>query len=566
MVIHPIGIVAKCIYVFGTLLSLLLCLLIPVVPPIIANPNDDSLSVGIQDVVLEESGKQFIVRAFYPLDKNHPSYKKGSIVRYLCITTLFCVGSTVFHFADRSAILESCLLFTIPFFGTYLIQQILEIKDNVQYSAFIPEGFPVVSAIATFAELPFFIFTHMTLMKIHCQEDAPISKDAKHIVLFYPGLAGLRATHASICMNAAYAGYFVLCIESGDGTPALSILPDGTHVPYRIFAEYLKETKYPKTMEVGDRWRYDQTIIRIKESKVIMDFLKSCQNFAKSIHLGYMNENSFHPMQLFHSIVWSSTLHYSKHVQKSLFWNSLICHHFKNLNPILMGHSFGGATVMNLMSDEGDVAKQFRSLYPIAGAICHDPWTESPLPPEVKYRPHDTITEFPVLILVAEHFQHGPEYNIVNSCRHVIHVKIEDAGHHSYNEFAFASPIIGVRVGNIGRQDTLTLLNNINYLSIFFMNQIRQHFGTNDAEYENSNFSPESSKCEQSKFAKSSEKSSNIELFINDDKTSIEDSCILNTVSGEAWQNLYYKRKVDLSPCVDTIRNIPTFRLLMFKP
>ena len=50
-----------------------------------------------------------------------------------------------------------------------------------------------------------------------------------------------------------------------------------------------------------------------------------------------------------------------------------------HISPFLMGHSFGGATVLHLMADESMEAIKFRKLFPIAGSVIHDPLTVIPL-------------------------------------------------------------------------------------------------------------------------------------------------------------------------------------------
>jgi hypothetical protein len=48
-------------------------------------------------------------------------------------------------------------------------------------------------------------------------------------MLYFPGLCSLRVTHMSFILNAVKQGYFVLCLESTDLTPAACVAPPFSH-------------------------------------------------------------------------------------------------------------------------------------------------------------------------------------------------------------------------------------------------------------------------------------------------------------------------------------------------
>ena len=515
--LDAVSIVARVLFAFAMVLSLFLCYQIPASPPIVADEDSDRLEVGIQDIVLSnpQSNARFIVRAYYPIDqevltvsKKRPFINDISLL-LMCLTGIF--GITI---SDPTAILESSIIWTI-FALLFITQKCIEYYENTQFSNYYPEGSSVLAAMAKFGSMPYIIMSHMCLTKLHVMEDAPISNKAKQIVLFYSGLAGVRGTHASICMKAASEGYFVMCMESSDRTPILSIIPPlvgnpnttstearggsgagegqagtkgdttstearggsgaadssagtkgeitgtvGEGTPksgsssgtggggkgayekrgYEYVSMRNEEIGHKMSEEEAEAWRYEQLCTRTRESIVMMDFLKHVTATAgvqsttptstdtttatttqyldsngNAIYLGYQ---SAHPWTLAALLLpfKSSQLHWSTDVSKSLFWQSLTRHTFANLTPYLLGHSFGGSTVLNILNDSGADAVRFRSLYPISAVVAQDPWTPV-LSNSVKYIAKDSVA-IPCMIMYAQFFESFKEYDIITGKRY----------------------------------------------------------------------------------------------------------------------------------------------------
>ena len=597
LAVTNIGVTGKVIYIFALLLSLALCLLIPVIPPIKSNPENDELNVGIQDIVLNEGEHSFLVRAYYPLDKTHTSFKIRPFANDLSLLLLLLTAIFGIRICDPSDGVESSVLWGILYFF-YSFQLLLEIYNNAQYSVFIPEGFQLLCCLANFAKLPSIIFSHMNLIRIHCQEDAPISKEAKHILLFYPGLAGHRATHVSICMKAAAHGYFVICLESADQTPILSILPNAEHRHY--FWEEL-------TPEMEHKWRYQQMTLRTNESQVIMNFLQNPLKYQSDMYLGYLakrnwlhNESGslrFNWKYLLSFIFPSYSHDYTKQFQESMFWNTLLHHTFDNFEPFLVGHSFGGATVIHMMADTNSSSVLFRERFPLSGIVAHDPWTIAPITEQIKNLPNDSLTGVPLLVMHAEFFEGFKEYNIINACTQVMHIKCLDAGHHSFNELAFTSPIIGYQMKNVGKQDGMSLLYNINSVSVTFLNQIRaSKFKTISSEatpnnaqkllkhgqnsgqkllgdFNNSdNNSVDSEQKESHVLLRGNLIECSQENIINDDATDdivdtvdkLRNTCT-NTSSKSVKSSKQTAYAIDFQICINKIKSIDNFQLITYK-
>ena len=131
---------------------------------------------------------------------------------------------------------------------------------------------------------------------------------------------------------------------------------------------------------------------------------------GNAIYLGYQ---SSHPWTLAALLLpfKSSQLHWSTDVSKSLFWQSLTRHSFANFTPYLVGHSFGGSTVLNILNDSGADAVRFRSLYPISAVVVQDPWTPV-LSNSVKYIEKDSVV-IPCMIMYAQFFESFKEYDII---------------------------------------------------------------------------------------------------------------------------------------------------------
>jgi hypothetical protein len=124
---------------------------------------------------------------------------------------------------------------------------------------------------------------------------------------------------------------------------------------------------------------------------------------------------------------------------------------------------------MHILLEDECEAIQFRNCFPISSALLHDPWTW-PLSNRVKLELPERSVTSPVMLMYAELFTGTKLHNLLHAMQNAIVVRIKDAGHYSYHDLAFSAPHVHVLGKNIGQQDSVTLLNQINEISLQFVN------------------------------------------------------------------------------------------------
>ncbi|KAI9295351.1 hypothetical protein K502DRAFT_329960 [Neoconidiobolus thromboides FSU 785] len=195
------------------------------------------------------------------------------------------------------------------------------------------------------------------------------------VALFSHGLAGTRTFYSGICGEIASHGIIVAAVEHRDGSAA-----------YSYKSSEPRELEYQRAPgEDGSsenlQFRQKQILTRKKEVKdglKILEMLNQGELKKESLHLPDKNDKEFlHLKDL------------NKDKEEKDFWfNGLNV--FKNKlkmeETYLIGHSFGGATVLDLLTEKEN---------PYKLAVTFDPWMYPVT--------NDTITK-PSLGIVTEAF------------------------------------------------------------------------------------------------------------------------------------------------------------------
>ena len=350
--------------------------------------------------------------------------------------------------------------------------------------------------IARYSKLPQILFSHMQLFTICGIEDGEVSlkplqkeddvisssANGLKIAFVLHGLSGYRSTYTSTCLALASKGYFVISPEFGDSTPASSLLPDGFVRYYHQFMGSLKSQEYQD-------FRQGQLEHRTHEMNTIMQFLQSVTSGSDS------QMKKFQPHIRWKSLVPSSSSLFSS----SNFVNSLQRQPLDFSDPLIVGHSFGGANAIYLASNiSSPECQNFRKRYGLGGLILYDPWM-FPLSNSLRegmetihsYQTFKSsnpskIRSLPILCLHAEKFQWPENLEFENQVirydnqsklkqttqllpHHFIYqIRLEDAGHMNYTEASYLAPYIMSRMKSVGIQDPNQLLRDINEITVEF--------------------------------------------------------------------------------------------------
>lgn len=270
----------------------------------------------------------------------------------------------------------------------------------------------------------------MTHWKICCQEDAPyesvIKTDKLQVALVFHGLGGSRTSLSTQSMNLAAKGYIAVAIEFTDKTAGWTILPGKETILYHpyIFAEGEGEES-----EGYHSYRSNQSTHRTMQATTVMNFLQSQINSTPT-------DNA---LNVIAAIKWKSD-----DDMKSVFLESLASSGFRALDaPLLVGHSFGGCTAFHIACDNSKSTTSFRANWGVKGVITFDPWM---FPLSDYVLTNAVLDSTPVLLLYTEKWQWPSnlklEQSLVERCSRVIYARVRDAGHLSYSELGYLSPVI----------------------------------------------------------------------------------------------------------------------------
>jgi hypothetical protein len=488
-------------------ISIVMCILFPMVPPLLSTDHQD---VGVQDICLEGKTTKFWVRFYYP--SLSPSVDTmGGIARFFqeCFVDIILMG----------AILQYCrmknvdLMYLIFFWFWHFLFEIGEhVIFRVRKVGYLPDHTAHLG-IAKYSKLPQILFSHMQLFTICGIEDGEVilkqssaasrvpskameddtsssssPKDLK-VAFVLHGLSGYRSTYTSTCLSLVSKGYFVISPEFGDSTPASSLLPDGFVRYYHQFMGSLKSQQYHD-------FRQTQLEHRVHEMNTIMEFLQSIMTGSD------LQMNKFHPHIRWKSLVPSSSSSSSSLLSSSSFVRSLQTQHLNLQDPLVIGHSFGGANAIYLASNiSSSECQLFRKRYGLGCLVLYDPWM-FPLSDSLREgietiysfqtSPSNKMKSIPVLCLHAEKFQWPENLEFENQVirmefksksllkqqqqrpHHFIYqIRLEDAGHMNYTEASYLAPYLMNKMKSIGVQDPDKLLCDINEITVEFIKLIQ---------------------------------------------------------------------------------------------
>lgn len=504
-------------------LSIVLCILFPMVPPILSNDHHD---IGVQDICLEGQTTKFWVRFYYPSSTPKVDLMEG-ITRFLkeCFVDIILMGAIVQYCQMKGIQLKYLLFF---WFWHFLFEISEHVIFRVRKVGYLPDHVAHVG-IARYSKLPQILFSHMQLFTI-CgiedgevrslkptnsnslqKEDDVISSSAKGLKVAFVlhGLSGYRSTYTSTCLALASKGYFVISPEFGDSTPASSLLPDGFVRYYHQFMGSLKSQEYQD-------FRQGQLEHRTHEMNTIMQFLQSVMSGSDS------QMKRFQPHIRWKSLMSSSSSLFSS----SNFVKSLQRQPLDLYDPLIVGHSFGGANAIYLASNiSSPECQHFRKRYGLGGLILYDPWM-FPLSNSLRegmetihsYQTFKSSTtskmrSLPILCLHAEKFQWPENLEFENQVirydnksklkqqlphNYIYQIRLEDAGHMNYTEASYLAPYIMSRMKSVGVQDPDQLLRDINEITVEFSQLVEYQRGkkrekTNGKDSSNKISSPQQS-------------------------------------------------------------------------
>ncbi|KAI0089141.1 platelet-activating factor acetylhydrolase, isoform II-domain-containing protein [Irpex rosettiformis] len=242
------------------------------------------------------------------------------------------------------------------------------------------------------------------------------------LVLFSHGLAGNRLNYSHICARLASEGRVVLAFEHKDGSgPYVQNVspvpgrPSSSHPPeYKLYLhpeDVLWNTEYDKS-----KFPLRRNQLRFRRSEIYLGYA----HFKKFVESSLESDADVLPHPSLHTVDGpsASSLASPSHSKDRNFWLSWLKSGSKpkvrvERDVALAGHSFGGATVLDILStpppllpSEYEGGKRFSHI-PITHAIVLDPWMDpltspGPIPymPEVSSVPGEKGSETPRLLVI----------------------------------------------------------------------------------------------------------------------------------------------------------------------
>jgi len=324
------------------------------------------------------------------------------------------------------------------------------------------------------------------------------------------GLGGNRSILSTVCMEMAQKGYFVISPEFTDETASSTRWPDGTIINYRKYDLKPGETSDSRG---AFEFRNRQLIHRSEEVVQILTYIgsllkyhndtdcaKTCDTMLAAVSYRQGGDASqSRGLQSEDGTNNPWRVDDGEPFQGSVLLASLASGGFEigTCPPILVGHSFGGATVLHLsLSSKDRAAVAYRHRWGGGAMVLFDPWMfpldtdcyhdgnaeasestgngndESRGGKARQLRAKEGTIPCPLQLLCfhAEYFQWPEnrvlEDRVVQQAQKALQVKLLDTGHLNYTEVGFLSPVLQQGFGkyfhrSIGSRHPLRLLDNI---------------------------------------------------------------------------------------------------------
>jgi hypothetical protein len=376
----------------STLIVLALCLVCPMAAINVAYSESKWKHVGVQDVAVKLADNEpvYMARVYYPCSKTYVqscSARKPLELLMPRKSVLFLALAVALGYGLSQGEVLQTIWANLACFVVFHISQVALEWSNVDTTLHMPEGSIITTGMAEYMELPRFLISAMGLNRMQAYEDAPVIS-AEHgeiaegtklrIALMVPGLGGLRNTYAQQCYSLASEGFFVISLESADGTASITQCPDGTLRKYVSFKPEDGEDAYGPRSHA---FRHGQLNKRVGELDGLMRIFtqlsqgKSGVEKTLDLQIAFTTATSNPWASRCRFALWPFQRKYgfTRDLTKSLFLQSLKSVQFAD-KPFLVGHSFGGATVTHMATDPGAPAAKFRSTWGIAGVVSEDMW------------------------------------------------------------------------------------------------------------------------------------------------------------------------------------------------
>lgn len=191
------------------------------------------------------------------------------------------------------------------------------------------------------------------------------------VVIFSHGLGGMRTTYSQICGNMASHGYIVIAMEHADGSACITRRADKVVTPHR----------HPRPEDLNEGEDVQDYLMRFRTEQVNQrrDEIEEILITIAEINLGQC-QNLVDPQS------------------KDMKILSQLQGKFDLKNSVLMGHSFGAATAINVLSS---TVHQFKA------CILLDPWMFSVS--------HHAIAGIPILNMQSNFFHWNENLDAIKS-------------------------------------------------------------------------------------------------------------------------------------------------------
>ncbi|KAI8927310.1 platelet-activating factor acetylhydrolase, isoform II-domain-containing protein [Entophlyctis helioformis] len=254
------------------------------------------------------------------------------------------------------------------------------------------------------------------------------------VIFFSHGLAGMRTTYSTICGCLAAKGFIVVAVEHGDGSGAATARNEfTTRIPFRR----------PTKEEIQPGETQDEYLKRFRSGQVQYraDEIMAAVELIKAINAGTFDskkDNILHN-QTFDLTSFSGRLDLD--------------------NMAIAGHSFGGATTLEVLSREN---------HPFKCGVTTDPWMFPLL--------HLNRVTVPHLTIQSETFHWRDNINELSQMLKSANANpnnrvgmIKNTAHNDFSDFSGLFPSTLRRVGQTGKGDPLVCqLINDEWMTEFF--------------------------------------------------------------------------------------------------
>tara|TARA_B100000401_G_scaffold375676_1_gene275773 strand:+ start:335 stop:1534 length:1200 start_codon:yes stop_codon:yes gene_type:complete len=248
--------------------------------------------------------------------------------------------------------------------------------------------------------------------------DAPPASRGLPVIVFSHGLSGCRNMYSALCTSLAARGYMVAAIEHRDGSASCcaTVAKDGK----------LLYQRYVHT-DGNFCWRQKQLQQRVKEVGAVVAAMRAAAPRGAGAPSNCYPRSGFNP-----------ALHLDGFVDCSCL--------------TLIGHSFGGATVISAAGSLGGVKR----------IVLLDPWVEpfGPCPPNQEPGAHPLTASaaagIPTLAIISDRW--GAElHNLFQKARAPWFLaEVSGTKHQDFSDLPFRLPVIASMIRMKGTADTQT--------------------------------------------------------------------------------------------------------------